>query len=202
MDSALDSALELWVATGNQGKLNEFVSLFKDKGIKICSPNDLDSYYPPEETGKTFSDNAKIKAQSLRSLVSDKWIVAEDSGLEVEGLNNMPGIFSARYAGDNASDRENNAKVLKMVSIRTATNRKAQFLCSMFIISPDGEEHIIEETVSGSISKAERGTEGFGYDTCFIPDGEEKTFAELGMSFKNKVSHRAKAIKKIAELIC
>ncbi|MEZ4871999.1 MAG: non-canonical purine NTP pyrophosphatase [Bdellovibrionales bacterium] len=120
--------------------------------------------------------------------------------MEVLGLKNLPGVHSARYAGDKATDHENVAKVMKMVNLRTPTDRSAQFKCCIVAISPEGTEHIFEGVVKGEISKKVAGTEGFGYDVCFIPEGETKTFAELGLSFKNKVSHRAQAIRKLSEV--
>ena len=119
----------------------------------------------------------------------------------VDGLEGYPGIFSARYAGDNAGDSENVAKVLKMLGLRSPQNRKAKMVSCIVAISPSGEEYVCEGTVEGEISKKVSGSEGFGYDVCFIPEGESKTFAELGMAFKNKTSHRARAIFKLKEVL-
>lgn len=193
--------MELWVATTNTGKLNEFRNLLSEKGVTIRSNADLKSYASPPENGKTFLENARIKAKSLAAVKSGVWVVGEDSGLEVEGLGNNPGIFSARYAGEKASDAENNAKVLKMLKIRSPLMRKARFRCALVAFSPDGKEHAFEGVVEGQIADKIRGTEGFGYDVIFIPEGESKTFAELGLAFKNRVSHRAQAIKKFAEIL-
>jgi XTP/dITP diphosphohydrolase len=193
--------MELWVATTNKGKLNEFRNLLSEKNITIRSNSDLNSYSSPPETGKTFAENARIKARSLASVKKGVWVVGEDSGLEVEGLANNPGIFSARYAGDKASDAENNAKVLKMLKIRSPQMRKARFFCAMVAFSPEGKEFLFEATVAGQISEKIRGTEGFGYDVIFTPEGQDKTFAELGLAFKNRISHRAQAIRKLAEVL-
>lgn len=192
---------ELWVATSNKGKLNEFRNLLLEKGISIKSNTDLPSYSSPIENGDTFEANARIKAKSMAAMKKGSWVVGEDSGLEVDGLDKNPGIYSARYAGDKASDGENNAKVLKMLKIRSPQNRTARFRCVMVAYSPSGEEFVFEGTVEGRISEKIRGTEGFGYDVIFIPEGEEKTFAELGLAFKNKVSHRAQAIRKFREIL-
>lgn len=192
---------DLWIATSNSGKLNEFRNLLIDKNVDIFSNKDLPNYASPVEDSDSFEGNARIKAQSLKALKSNCWIVGEDSGIEVDGLNKLPGIHSARYAGESAADSENNAKVLKMLKIRSASNRKARFRCIMVVYSPQGEEFVFEGTVEGSISQNSRGSDGFGYDEIFIPEGEDKTFAELGIAFKNKVSHRAQAIQKFSELL-
>lgn len=193
--------MDIWIATTNQGKLNEFKNLLLPLGAKIHSVSELNYYSAPAETGNTFLDNARIKARSLRALKPKDWVIADDSGLEVEGLNNLPGVHSARYAGPKASDGENVAKLLKMLSIRSPKNRKARFICCMVAFSPKGEEFVFEGIVDGNISEKLRGTSGFGYDPVFIPEGEEKTFSELGQAIKNKMSHRAKAIRMFTEVL-
>lgn len=192
--------MDLWVATTNQGKLNEFRNLLSEQGAHIHSPAELAVFSAPPETGKTFEDNARIKARALFSLKKGVWVVADDSGLEVDGLNLMPGVHSARYAGEKASDAENNAKVLKMLQIRSPQNRKARFRCVLVAYSPEGKEFVVDGVVEGSISEKVRGTAGFGYDSVFIPEGESKTFGELGLAFKNRISHRAIAIRKLAQI--
>jgi XTP/dITP diphosphohydrolase len=129
------------------------------------------------------------------------WVMAEDSGLVVEGLGGMPGIHSARYAGPKASDAENTAKLLKMLAIRTIANRNASFVATLVAFSPEGVEHVFEGRLDGEIAKAQRGTSGFGYDSVFIPAGESKTLSELGIAFKNKISHRAKAIERFSDVL-
>ncbi len=192
---------QLWVATTNQGKLNEFKSLLSGKGIELHSAGELKVYSAPPETGATFLDNARIKARTMKAMKPGVWVVADDSGLEVEGLGNLPGVHSARYAGLKSSDAENNAKVLKMLQIRSPSNRAARFVCVFVAFDPKGNEHILEGVVEGTISESARGTAGFGYDAIFIPAGETKTFGELGLAFKNRISHRGQAIRKLADLI-
>lgn len=192
--------MEIWIGTTNQGKLKEIKTLLPSH-FEVKSLQDIRSYTPPAETGKTFEDNARIKAKSLKAVKPNVWILAEDSGLEVKGLNNMPGVFSARYAGDNARDVENCAKVLKMLSIRSPLQREAQLQCVMIAYSPDGNEHKFEGTMKGQIAKDMRGKNGFGYDSVFIPEGSDKTLAELGDAEKNKISHRAHALKEFLKLI-
>lgn len=186
---------EIWIATTNKGKLVEFKTLLESKGFKVHSAAELSVYSAPPETGKTFVENARIKARAMKSLKSGVWAFGEDSGLEVIGLNNMPGIYSARYAGANARDSENVAKLLKMMSLRSADKRDARFVCALVAYSPEGEEFIFEEKLEGEISRKVIGNQGFGYDPIFIPNGEKTTMAELGAGFKNRHSHRALAIK-------
>jgi XTP/dITP diphosphohydrolase len=191
---------ELWISTTNQGKLNEFKNLMGAK-VELHSISELKSYAAPPETGATFTDNARIKAKTLKAIKPGVWVVADDSGLEVEGLGGLPGIHSARYAGPKASDGENVAKLLKMLQIRSPGNRKARFVCVLVAFDPSGKEHVIQGTVEGQISNNARGTTGFGYDPVFMPEGQSQTFSELGLAFKNQISHRAKAIRELLALI-
>jgi XTP/dITP diphosphohydrolase len=194
---------ELWISTGNKGKLSEFKILLSKiyPTTKIYSIADLKTFSPPPENGATFLDNARIKARSLKSMKPGFWILAEDSGLEVEALGNLPGVHSARYAGPKAQDRENVAKLLKMMQIRAGTNRNAQFRCSMVVFNPAGEEMLFEGLLKGQISKSPMGTTGFGYDPVFIPENETKTLAELGLGYKNMHSHRALATHQFLEAL-
>lgn len=192
--------INLWVATTNQGKLNEFRNLLAEHA-EVHSVSELAVYSAPPENGQSFTENARIKARSLKAVKAGQWVVADDSGLEVEGLGGLPGIHSARYAGDKASDGENMAKLLKMLQIRSPGNRKAQFRCVLVAYDPNGGEHVIEGIVKGQIANAARGKVGFGYDPVFIPEGHDKTFSELGLAVKNQISHRAKAIRELLTLM-
>lgn len=192
--------IDLWVGTSNQGKLNEFRNLCSGHA-DIHSLAELGSYASPPETGQTFEDNARIKARTLKAIKPGTWVVADDSGLEVEGLGGLPGVHSARYAGPKASDAENVAKLLKMMQIRTAGNRKAQFRCVLVAYDPKGQEHVVQGVVKGTIANAAKGKGGFGYDPVFIPEGYEQTFSELGPSIKNQVSHRGTAIRELLSLL-
>ncbi|MBX3022195.1 MAG: RdgB/HAM1 family non-canonical purine NTP pyrophosphatase [Bdellovibrionales bacterium] len=191
---------DLWVATTNQGKLNEFRNLMTNR-VDLHALSELSTYAAPPETGQTFTDNARIKARTLKAIKPGTWVVADDSGLEVEGLGGLPGVHSARYAGDKASDGENVAKVLKMLQIRSPGNRKAQFRCVLVAYDPEGKEHVIEGIVKGTIATTARGKSGFGYDPVFIPEGHDKTFSELGAAMKNQISHRANAIRELLSLL-
>lgn len=193
--------MEFWISTNNKGKLDEYKLLLGDIQMPILSLKDVPSFSPRPENGKTFVENARIKAKSLSAVKNKAWVLGEDSGLEVEGLGGLPGIHSARYAGDKASDVENLTKLLKMMQIRSVMNRAAQFQCAVVLYSPTGQEHVIETQFKGTIAQLPKGQLGFGYDPVFIPEGQTQTLAELGPSYKNKHSHRALAIQKIKEII-
>ena len=194
---------DVWIATTNKGKFAELKMLLERElpDFPLHSLNEFPAYSAPPETGATFLENARIKAKSLKGLKQDAWVLAEDSGLEVPGLGNLPGIHSARYAGPKASDSENVAKLLKMMQIRMVPNRNARFFCAMVVFTPDGQEWNFEGELAGVISKTPQGQLGFGYDPVFIPAGETKTLAELGPGFKNKVSHRSAAAMKFVERV-
>ncbi len=187
--------MELWIATGNKGKLEEYkLALRSMDNLKIFSQTDIKSFTAKPEDGLTFLDNARIKAKSLKSLKSEHWVLGEDAGLEVTGLNNLPGVHSARYAGPHARDSENIAKLLKMLQIRNIADRRACFKCVSVVLTPQNEEWIFEGKMTGVISQKPTGLMGFGYDPVFIPDGEQKSLAELGPGFKIQKSHRAQAL--------
>ncbi len=193
--------MDIWVSTSNSGKLNEYRNILEPKGFKIFSPADLNVFTMPPEDGDSFEANARIKAKAMKAVQPGHWVIGEDSGLEVDGLNGLPGIHSARYAGEKAQDSENVAKLLKMMSIRCGSNRKAQFVCTLVVYDPDGNEHVITGDLKGTIAAKQMGTGGFGYDPVFIPDSYEKTLAEMERSEKNKISHRAQAAKSLLSLM-
>lgn len=196
----------LWIASFNDGKLKEFKSLFKDSEFTVKSAREIEFYRPPEETGKTFLENATLKAKSFRPLVDETdWVVAEDSGIEVTALNNLPGIHSARYAGPKALPAQNNDKILKMLNFKQTTDRTARYFCQIVALGPEGKRIEISADCKGSITLIPSNAKGgFGYDPLFIPEGMEKTMAELTPREKNAISHRGKAtrelLKKLTEL--
>ena len=192
--------MELWIATGNKGKLSEYRLLLNESvDLKVHHQGEIASFTPRPEDGKTFLDNARIKAKTLRAVKNDVWVLGEDAGLEVEGLNNLPGIHSARYAGPKASDSENVAKLLKMMTLKPMQNRNAQFVCTTVVYTPSGEEWVFTGQMKGKIASKPAGLHGFGYDPVFIPDGQTQTLAELGDGFKTQHSHRAQALKAFLE---
>ena len=195
MDEEIEN-MEVWVATGNSGKLREFRFLLRELSVDLHGQNELDFFSPPPENGDSFLANAQIKARALAAVKPGVWVIADDSGLCCEGLGGLPGIHSARYAGDKAKDTDNQAKLLKMLQMRT-TNRKAHFHCSLVAISPAGEEIQVEGQLLGQIARKQSGQGGFGYDPVFIPEGYEKTLAELEPQEKNKISHRAQAMARL-----
>lgn len=198
--------MELWISTSNKGKLSEYQVLLEGKvdGLKIHSPAELKAFSSPPENGKTFEENARIKARSLKAMKPGVWVFGEDSGLEINALGGNPGLFSARYAGPNARDSENRSKAIKMLQIKGSMDRSAQFRLSLVVFTPTGEEWVFEGTLKGQISKTEKGQMGFGYDSIFIPDQQANpntplTLAEMGPGLKNKMSHRAVAVAQFLE---
>jgi XTP/dITP diphosphohydrolase len=189
---------QLIVATGNAHKVEEFETLLAGCGFKLCSAGICGGMPPVVEDGGSFAVNAAIKARALRAQASaDAWIVADDSGLEVDALNGAPGIYSARYAGERASDADNVEKLLKALQAVPTAERRARFRCVLCLIDPDGEEHFFDGVCEGHIAGAPQGASGFGYDPVFLPEGHDATFAELGEVVKAKLSHRARAVQDL-----
>lgn len=192
--------MELWIATGNKGKLEEYrMALRAVPDIQIFHQGEIKGFTARPEDGATFLDNARIKAKTLKAVKPNAWVLGEDAGLEVVGLNNLPGVHSARYAGPKAADSENVAKLLKMMQIRNVSPRTAQFKCVTVVLTPDNQEWIFEGTMKGIIGPKAVGQMGFGYDPVFVPDNETKTLAELGPGYKIQHSHRAQALNQFLE---
>jgi XTP/dITP diphosphohydrolase len=191
----------LWIASFNSKKMSEFKALAAASGLplELHLASELVAYSAPPETGNTFYDNALIKAKSLKAVKPEFWVIADDSGLEVEALGGLPGVHSARYAGPKASDAENLNKLLKILHLKGVTDRRARFHCSLVTISPAGEIKHFEGQLQGQITTAPKGQMGFGYDPIFIPEGQTQTLAELGPAFKNQHSHRARAFQAFLE---
>ena len=192
--------LELIVATWNRGKIREIREALKGLGLRIYALNDFPEIPEIEEDGKSFTENALKKAR-FYSKVFGKFTLADDSGLEVDSLKGMPGIYSARYAGERASSRENNRKLLKEMEEIPLSKRGAKFKCIMALVSPDGKEAITEGSCKGRIGMREKGRRGFGYDPLFILPKYGKTMAELSLREKNKISHRGKALRELRKTI-
>jgi XTP/dITP diphosphohydrolase len=153
----------------------------------------------PEETGTSFYENARVKAAFGRARTGERaWVAGEDSGLEVNALGGRPGIRSARYAGENASDEKNVAKLLTELEAIADAPRGARYVCELVCLSPDGDELRGTGTLAGSIASEPQGTGGFGYDPVFVPAGETRTVAELGDEWKASHSHRAQAARALA----
>lgn len=183
-------------ASGNEGKLTEVRKILSELNIQIVSLSDVDFIGEIEERGKSFEENAKIKAIEIFNNYKLPTI-ADDSGLVVEQLNGEPGIYSARYAGIDSDDEANNIKLLKNLSNKPEPHR-AKFVCSAVYYS--GEEiYTTDGEINGKIISKASGTNGFGYDPLFVPDGYSKTMAELNPGIKNSISHRFKAFDQIKQ---
>ena len=185
----------LLLATTNRGKVAELTALFADVGLQLVSLGSLPgAYHPPVEDGSTFLDNALIKAHAAAH-ATGMVTLAEDSGLEVDALGGRPGVRSARFAGEGATDAENNEKLLSALTDVDDDQRSARFRCVMVLVDPwsTAEPFVAEGRCEGSIARGARGTGGFGYDPLFLVAGEDMTMAELPEDKKNEISHRARA---------
>ncbi|MCC5832170.1 MAG: XTP/dITP diphosphatase [Chlamydiales bacterium] len=189
--------MDLVVATQNGHKIREIRTLLKHlKEYDIYSLLDFPDYAPPPETGETFEANAHLKAERAAKAFG-KWTLADDSGLVVPALGGAPGIYSARYAGEGASDKDNRKKLLKEMEGLKGERRFAYFECCIVLASPEGVRKTVTGYCEGMVTEEERGGNGFGYDSLFIKHDYNQTFAELGELLKNQVSHRAKALEKM-----
>ncbi|HIZ71520.1 MAG TPA: XTP/dITP diphosphatase [Candidatus Atopostipes pullistercoris] len=184
------------IATNNKGKAKEFKSLFNDYGYKVKTLHDFPEIGEIPETGNTFAENALQKASAI-SRELNTIVLADDSGLEVEALNNEPGIYSARYAGEHGNDQKNNEKLLKELKNVPKEERKANFHCTLVLVGPGRDPLFVEGNINGFILFSPKGENGFGYDPLFYIPSLEKSMGELTEAEKNKISHRAKAIKQL-----
>ena len=191
----------LLLGTRNPGKVIEINSILADSGWSFSSLQEFPSVGEAEETFVTFAENAIAKAQ-FYAAATGLWALADDSGLEVEALDSAPGVFSARYAGVNASDADRRALLLSELTKTGSTDRRARFVAVVAISTSNAEVLNISEGIcNGSITFSEHGTGGFGYDPLFIPDGHTQTFAELPDKVKNLISHRARALMGTREFL-
>lgn len=186
----------IMIATGNMGKAKEFEKMFAKAGYQIKTMNDFPELPEVQETGQTFEENARLKAETIANILQCP-VLADDSGLTVDALGGMPGIYSARFAGEQKSDASNNAKLLHELTDVADENRTAQFHCTLVFAAPQKESLVVEGIWNGRIARIPRGENGFGYDPLFIVDGLEKTSAELTPEEKNEISHRGQAMKKL-----
>ena len=183
---------KLVVATNNAHKLKEIADILDEK-IELLSLKDINCHVDIPETANTLEGNARQKALYIyKNYGMDCF--ADDTGLEVEALNGAPGVFSARYAGEDHDSEANMQKLLR--ELKGKENRKAQFRTAICLIM-NGKEYLFEGIVKGEIIEEKRGVTGFGYDPIFVPEGYDLTFAELGNDIKNTISHRARAVEKL-----
>jgi XTP/dITP diphosphohydrolase len=191
----------LLVGTRNTGKVREIQTILENVPWRIRSLQEFAGLEVPDETGDTYAANAIIKAE-FYARATGICALADDSGLEVEALDGAPGVFSARYAGVGASDAERRRLLLSELAQVPTEQRQARFVCAVAIATPGGSVlNISEGACEGAIIFEPRGSGGFGYDPLFVPDGFQKTFAELSDAIKNEMSHRARALLKTREFL-
>lgn len=190
---------KFFIASKNSGKIKEIRSILEGTGFELFSLIDAPNIPDIEETGATFEENAFLKAKAVYDIVKIP-VLADDSGLEVDFLNGAPGIYSARYSGPGANDDKNNQKLLAELEDVEFSRRTARFRC--VIAMYDGlSERCFEGTCEGHIITYKKGSNGFGYDPVFMPNGYNQTFAELNEAVKNRISHRARALNNLREFL-
>ena len=187
-------------ATGNEGKMKEIREILGDLDIELLSLKDAGIHADIVEDGKTFEENAQIKAKAICDLTGEI-VLADDSGLEIDHLNKEPGIYSARYMGEDTSYHIKNAKLIERLEGVTDEERTARFVCAIAAAFPDGNIRTVREAMEGRIGYEERGENGFGYDPIFYFPPCQKTSAEMTLEEKNEYSHRAKALKKLYTIL-
>ncbi len=199
VERASDLGDSILIATKNEGKTKEFRQFFAQLGYKVENLNAYPDLPDVAETGLTFEENARLKAETIAELTG-KVVLADDSGLKVDVLGGMPGVWSARFSGPDATDASNNAKLLhELAMVFELKDRSAQFHCTLVMAAPGAQSLVVEADWEGYIATAPQGENGFGYDPLFLVGESGKTSAELSLEEKNKISHRAKALEKLVE---
>ncbi len=188
--------MELIIASNNQGKIREYRDLFEPLGYRVFSQGEKNIRLEVEETGSTFEENAELKARAIHERTGS-CVLSDDSGLEVAALGGEPGLYSARYKG---LGTEHERRMAILEGLRGSKDRSARFVCCICLIDESGTSHLFRGTWNGTIAMEESGTNGFGYDPIFISeDGGGRTTASFPLSFKEKYSHRAKAVRQLME---
>lgn len=192
--------MKLVIASRNMKKVDELKRILGELNLTLLSINDFPNLGEVEEDGETFEENALKKA---RYVCKETGLPAlsDDSGLEVEALKGRPGVRSAIYAGENATDEENVRKLLEEMRHIPTDRRKARFVCCIALVFPNGEERVFYGYVNGRIIDEPRGNFGFGYDPVFVPEGYSKTFAEMTAQEKDSISHRREALDKVKNFL-
>ena len=185
--------MKIFVATHNAHKLREISQIFPDFEIVADDPEGV------VEDAPGFAGNARLKVLAIAARHRGDWCMADDSGLEVEALGGAPGVRSARYAGEPSNTPANNALLLK--NLEGVEDRRANFTCAIAMVGPDGREHEVLGRCFGRIARSPSGAEGFGYDPLFVPDGYDRSFAELSADEKNAISHRGRALAEARKII-
>lgn len=181
-------------ATGNKGKIKEIQMIMADTGLEVVSMKEAGIVVEPDENGTTYEENAMIKARAVAEYTDDI-VMADDSGLEIDYLNKEPGIYSARYMGEDTSYRIKNANLIERLNGVPDEQRTARFVCAIAAVLPDGTELTTRAAIEGRIGYEEKGSNGFGYDPIFYVPRFGKTTAELTEEEKNQVSHRGQALE-------
>jgi XTP/dITP diphosphohydrolase len=192
--------MNIVIATTNQNKLRELRDLLRDLPVELLSLRDFPECPAVTEDGKSFAENSLKKARAICACTGIITI-ADDSGLEVDYLGGRPGIYSARYAGDETSDRENYEKLLRELQGVAPEDRGARFCCVLAIVSPSGTEKVVCGEYRGVIITEPRGHNGFGYDPVFLDTASGLAFAEMAAEEKNKISHRARALHELRKIL-
>ncbi|MEK6645433.1 MAG: XTP/dITP diphosphatase [Candidatus Firestonebacteria bacterium] len=191
---------ELILATRNKNKVKEIKNLLKGIKVKIFTVDDFPFLPEVVENGKTLTENAIKKAKTIAKKIH-KIALADDSGLEVSMLGGAPGVYSARFSGKGCTYADNNNKLLKLMKNVPINKRNAKFVCVVALAFPDEKIITVEGICKGKIADSSKGKQGFGYDPVFIPKGYNKTYAQLGLKTKNKISHRSLALEKIKKIL-
>ncbi len=190
-------------ATGNKEKMKEIRQIMEGSPVEVLSMKEAGYICDVEENGTTFTENAIIKASAIADAVKangeEAIVLADDSGLEIDALNKEPGVYSARYMGEDTSYRIKNANLISRLEGVPVEKRTARFVCAIAAVLTDGTVYTVRETIEGYIGYEERGENGFGYDPIFMVPEFNCTTAELSMEQKNKISHRGKALAKMKE---
>lgn len=187
--------MKLIIASNNEGKIKEYKEILKPFGYDVISQKEAGIDIEIPETGTNYRENALLKAEGIYKLTKTA-VLSDDSGLSIDFLNGGPGLYSARFKS-NLSQKEKNQYIID--EMKDTDNRKAKFVCSICFIFENGEKIEVQGICNGKISRKIEGERGFGYDPIFIPDGYDKTFSDIGQEEKNKISHRALAIKELIE---
>ena len=194
---------QILFATGNEGKMREIRSILADTGVRILSMKEAGVSIDIEENGATFEENALIKARAVSAALTEKnsVVLADDSGLVIDALNGEPGIYSARYMGEDTSYEVKNTNLIKRLESVPDEKRTARFVCAIAAVMPDGREFTVQAAIEGRIGYEQKGEGGFGYDPIFYVPEFGKTTAEMTAEEKNRVSHRGKALEQMKEVL-
>ena len=192
--------IDVVIATRNSGKLREIRQILAPLGLKILFLRDFSEIFEIVEDGQTFEENA-VKKAAAAARQTGRIAIADDSGLAVDALQGRPGVFSSRYAGENATDADRYLKLLKEMARVPKGRRGAAFLCALAVASPEGKVEIVEGECRGEIASSPQGAQGFGYDPVFFLPELGRTMAELEPEGKNRISHRARALEKLKKVL-